>query len=308
MNNVNSEGRLMVPDEIKVPGDIVTAETVIERTGSHVWRVLLSDGRDAALKYATADADPFGITRALVAREAAVLAHLDLDTYLIGSGETERGSWLATKWLDGPTLWHHWQNAHRGDASVKSSALEATWRAATTVAQLHDSGWRHCDLQGAHIIVPEQGPARLIDFGVAQGPAEITPEVPYRGGFGHLTAPEIAAELLHTPNSHNVTLTAAAEAYTFGAVVFAGWAKQWPRDYGIDPSEIRAPELYEAITSPATLRPMPSGWPRMADLVAQMLDQQPGNRPTLAEVRDSLAEQMHSDGAHWVGPGPEVKQ
>jgi hypothetical protein len=161
------------------------------------------------------------------------------------------------------------------------------------IASLHEVGWRHADLQGPHIIVPHGGFARLIDFAVAQGPVGIVPDVPYRGGYAHLTAPEIAAELLQTPNTHSIELTASAEVYTFGAVLFSGWAKQWPRGYaGADPSGLRVPEIYEAITDPDTLRPMPQGWPRMADLVAQMLDQRPENRPTMTEICAALTEPM----------------
>jgi serine/threonine protein kinase len=281
----------VIPEEIRLQAGVAAAALITERVGSHVWRVVLDDGRMVALKYATDDADPFGITRKLVAREAAVLTQLGGD-YLVGCGDTSRGSWLAVKWLDGPTLWQRWRHALDGDHSDHVTALHATWASASTIARLHAGGWCHGDLQGVHILTPDDQAAQLIDFGVAQGSEPITLEVAYRGGFAHLNAPEVAAELLVTANTHSVPLTTAAEVYTFGAVVFTGWARQWPRDYGhADPADLRAPEIYTAIADPSTLRPAPGGWPRMAELITAMLDQHPDDRPMMAQIHDALAEQ-----------------
>lgn len=119
-----------------------------------------------------------------------------------------------------------------------------------------------------------------------------SPHIPYRGALAHLTAPEIAAEILATPDSTGIQLTHEAEVYTFGAVLFAAWAGQWPRNYGRHPRDLSVHEIYAAVTNPATRRPIPGGWARMADLIRAMLETDAGMRPTVREVHTDLGQMV----------------
>lgn len=269
-----------LPDGIHLPDQITQATLVAERPGSRVWKVTLAGGDVVAVKYTTGEA---GHSRAFAHREAAVLTRVDPHR-LFAFSHTPHGTWLAVDWDDSPSLAHRWQHADHD----RKDAADAAAKAAATLAALHEAGWRHADLQPGHILVRQHGTARLIDWALAQGPADDLPAIAYRGGYAHLTAPEIAAELLDTPASHHVTLGTAAEVYTFGATVYASWAKQWPRDYNADPASLTAPDIYTAITDPASLRPMPETWPPMAKLLAATLDPNPAQRPRMAEIRDQL--------------------
>ncbi|MBB5871726.1 hypothetical protein F4553_005105 [Allocatelliglobosispora scoriae] len=286
-------GTAQLPADISLPGTVVQAEPVTEATGSQVWRVTLDDGRVLAVKFADESADSFGITRRLARREASVLRLKgEQDRYLVASGETLDGSWLATVWQHGPTLWQRWMPVLGGGKTEQAGSIQATRRTASLLNDLHAQGWRHCDLQGSHIFIPDDETTSLIDWAHAQGPEEVQPEVPFRGGYAHLNAPEIASELLVTANTHHVEMTPAAEVYVLGAVLYSGWTRQWPRDYrGANPADLRAPDIYEAIADPATLQPMPGGWPSMAALLAAMLDHHPANRPTMDEVLGALVSQ-----------------
>ncbi|MBB5866695.1 hypothetical protein F4553_000074 [Allocatelliglobosispora scoriae] len=283
----------MIPAEIQLPGDVVHVERIIEDTGIHVWKVRLNTGHPVlAVKYATDDADPAGIHRRYVAREASVLTHLD-HGYMIAAGDTPHGSWLATAWRDGPTLAEQWRYALDGGPDARITAADSARRSAALIASLHEREWRHGDLQGGHLFLPDCGPAQLIDYALAQGPAATSPDVPFRGGFAHLNAPEIAAELLATPNTHHVELTREAEVYTFGAVLYTSWARRWPRNYrGVAAASLRAPDIYQAIADPTTLQPAPKGWPTMATLIGSMLDQHPENRPTMPDVLRTITENV----------------
>ncbi|MEV6965705.1 protein kinase [Hamadaea sp. NPDC051192] len=274
------QARRSLPDGIRLPDEITQLTLIAERPGSRVWKVAMAGGDVVAVKYTTGEA---GQSRSFAHREAAVLTHVDPDR-LFAFSHTAHGTWLAVEWDSSPSLAHRWQHAD----THRSAALHAAAQAATTLAALHEAGWRHADLQPGHILVPEHGPARIIDWAIGQGPADDLPAIAYRGGYAHLTAPEIAAQLLDTPASHHVTLTTAAEVYTFGATVFASWAKLWPRDYKANPASLNAPEIYTAITDPASLRPMPEGWPSVATLLTATLDPNPANRPTMSETRDEL--------------------
>lgn len=283
----------MIPDEIKLPDHITSAELVADRRGSRIWRATLADSRVVAVKYATDDG-PQRDARLLAAREAAVLRQLGADDYLHASGETEAGTWLAVTWLDAPTLLDRWKPARDSDGpDTRRPALVATWLAADTLAGLHAHGWRHADLQAAHIYVPDMGQAQLIDLALAQGPEQTTPEITYRGGLAHLTAPEVASEILATPAEHHVAVTPAAEVYMFGAVLFAVWTKQWPCDYGTgDTRRLTVPQIHATICNPNSRRPLPNGWPQMRDLLSAMLSHDAEDRPTMAEVRSSLGSQL----------------
>lgn len=285
----------MIPADIKLPNPIATDELVIARRGSCIWRVTLADGRVLALKYATENPETQGIQAqadVLAAREEAVLRHIDHSGYLYAAGKTDTGTWLAVAWSDAPNLLDRWKPVRTSDdPAVRAPVQDATRRAAAALATLHASGWRHCDLQAAHILIPDDGPARLIDFALAQGPVELTPEVTHRGALAHLTAPEIASEILETPTTHHIVVTPEAEIYTFGAVLFATWTKQWPTDYGTtNPASLDLEEIHTKICDPAARRQVPRGWPAMTELVESMLDHEPDNRPTADQIRAALTD------------------
>lgn len=288
----------MIPAEIQLPGKVEHAELIADRRGSRIWRVELGDSRLIALKYATHNTEDQGIqgsAHLLAGREAAVLRRIDKQGYLYASGDTSDGTWVALSWLEAPSLAKRWQS-FRNDATTSGriSAAITALPASDALTKLHASGWRHCDLQPAHILIPDTGSAHLIDFALAQGPADapVTPHVPYRGALAHLTAPEIARQILETPDTEHVELSFEAEVYMFGAVLFAAWTKQWPRHYPNDPRQLSLHQIYQHICAPDSLRRTPEGWPDMAQLIESMLEGNPQNRPTMAEVGENLTKQV----------------
>lgn len=291
-----AEGDNVIPTEIHLTGGIRDAQLVADRRGSRIWKVTLDDWRLLALKYTTDNDSAQGMqktARLLATREARVLQHIGRDGYLYASGETENGSWIAVSWIEALTLAQRWRGVRTsGEPTARTSTLMATWLAADTLASLHAKGWRHADLQADHILIPDSGRAQLVDFALAQGPIDVGPKLAYRGALAHLTAPEIAEEILATPPDHHINLTAEAESYTFGAVLFTAWTKQWPFDYGADPRELSPEQIYARICQPRWRRPLPQGWPHMADLIASMMADAPADRPSVAEVRSSLSEQI----------------
>jgi hypothetical protein len=277
-----THGQRRLPPEIHLPSTATRSMLITDRPGSRTWKVLLAAGQPAAVKHTTGTD---GRAWQFAEREAAVLARLE-PHHLVAAGATKASSWLATAWEDAPTLTHYWANlpAHR------HAAAWAARQAAAALADTHASGWRHGDLQAQHLLCPAGRPARLLDWTFGQGPTQTgIPAIPYRGGYAHLTAPEIAEELLDTPSDHHITLTNAADVYTFGAVVFSIWNRQWPRNYDAgDPGQLGAPQIYSAISRPTSLRPMPTGWPAMASLVAAMLRHDPTGRPSIHHVVEEL--------------------
>lgn len=201
---------------------------ITDRRGSRVYRLRFSTG-DLALKLASRNTDEQGVREAehLARREAAVLSclHGFAPGYLIDSGDLDGGgSWLALRWLDGITPHRLFTPARHGDdspvrrGSILHTAIDITDR----LAALHALGWLHADLQPAHILL---GPTTvdLVDFALARGPYQFHPDVTYRGGMVHFTAPETAAHILATPDDQSIAIDERAEVYALAAVLHLAW-------------------------------------------------------------------------------------
>ncbi len=270
----------MIPEEIKLPGTVTGAKLITDRRGSRLWRITLADERTLALKYAT------GAAASLALREEAVMRRLGMAGLIHSSGATIDGIWFASTWHDSPTIHQVWQGARKGDGPhERATAIEATHKAAACLRVLHRIGWRHADLQSAHILCPQIGPAQLLDYALAQGPDDpddIKPPVIYRGGLAHLAAPEVAAEILATAEDHHVTVSTAAEIYTLGAILHTAWTGAWPTRY--DTTAPTAADIYQAVTEPGRRQQLPQGWPRMAEAISAMMSPDPAHRPTAADV------------------------
>ncbi len=240
---------------------------------------------DVALKLASQNTDAQGVREAehLARREAAVLTHLQEFSpgYLIDSGDLDGGgSWLALRWFDGITLYRLFQPGRRGDDSPtrRGSILRAAVDIADRLAQLHALGWRHADLQPAHILL---GPTTvdLIDFALAQGPNPLPADVTYRGGMVHFTAPEIAAHLLATPNDEPVAIDEPAEVYALAAILHFAWIGLPPTAYAYNQGSLRD-KLKDIAQGhqhdPAGIRPWP--WPAFENALRHALAPKPENR------------------------------
>lgn len=277
-------------------GDVcLGVELVVDRRGSRVYRLQFSVG-DVALKLASSNTDDQGVRAAehLARREAAVLAHLPdfAPDYLIDSGDLRcGGSWLALRWLDGITPYQLCEPARNGDDSStwRGRILCAVVDIADRLAQLHALGWLHADLQPAHILL-EPAVVNLIDFALAQGPLPLQPEVIYRGGMVHFTAPETAASILATSDDRPVAIDETAEVYSLAAVLHQAWTGLPPtiytdcqaswRDKLNDVAQQRQHDL-------AAVRPWP--WPAFENALRYALAPEPEHRiPSMTRFHDVL--------------------
>ncbi|MDI1465729.1 hypothetical protein QEZ54_32630 [Catellatospora sp. KI3] len=277
----------MLPPEIELP-EQAQAATLVASARSRVWKVRLSDGRHWAVKYAT------GPDRHLPTREAGVLARVGHPGYLCAHGSTEHGAWIALDWLDAPTLHRRWQGVRGTDGPAeRRTAAVATWSAAVALADLHDLGWRHAGLRPEHLLVPARGTARLLDYAHAQHPdpaghPSLAPATPWRGGLPQLTAPETARELLDTDPDQHVALTAPAEVYAFGALLYAAWTGRWAHPCATNGRADDPRDAWASIATGTAHRAVPDTWPAMSTLVTAALAPDPAHRPTFRQLAASL--------------------
>ena len=93
---------------------------------------------------------------------------------------------------------------------------------------------------------------------------------------------------MDSAEADNVEVTFEAEVYTFGAVLFAVWSKQWPVNYQADPRQLKLDQILNFIGNRTARNTLPDNWPNMARLIESMLEHEASNRPTMAEVQDNL--------------------
>ncbi|MFJ2580609.1 hypothetical protein [Kitasatospora aureofaciens] len=269
-------------------GVLAEAELVTDRRGVQVWRVTAGAGQRLAVKIATADS---GGGRALgPRREVSVLRAIGQRTLSPRVPLVDGGVFTVTPWFDGSSTWEVFRAA-RGDrvpsAEERGRMLVAGVDFCRAVAELHEIGWSHGDLQAAHCVHAAAGP-RLIDFANAQGESPL-PEgelnTPFSGGLAHLEAPELAAGGGATP-------TPASDVYALGGSLWVAASGQWPLDYsavGVDPQAASLSELRAVIAEGRVpLNRAGTAVPSLLGVLAPALDPHPDNRPTADELARSL--------------------
>ena len=229
------------------------------------------------------------ITEGLMARrEGEVLAAIGADHHLAHGAHGDEGSWLLMPWIDGTSLWDTFApSAHHDREGARRQLTDRAVRAAGELAQLHDLGWCHGDIQPDHF-VHDGTRTRVIDLACAQGPVDL-PRYKHRGGITHTTAPEVAELIIETDD--HIALTPEADVWSFGASLFWAWTRMPPIAYRCgDPNSARALLMPDVATGRlhefADVRPYP--WPAFEDVLRAALAVKPADRPTAAEVLQAL--------------------
>lgn len=265
-------------------------ELVLERRGTELWRANRA-GSEFALKVTTPCSDPLGHVDSenLALVEAELLRALNEErvvTELYGGHGTlpgVAGSWLVLEWLDGQTA----EAAYADLRRAPSNRLAATYAAdmAGAVADLHDRGWRHGDLQEVHFMINSKG-ARLLDFAMAQRPRDVDSAlVVYRGAYDYFMSPELAAQRLATPKTQHLNLTTQSEVWSLCAVVYACWTGVYPiseKDTLQSTPDLRAELAQGKCRDIETVRPWK--YPEFEEIIRAGMVIDPMARPAAREI------------------------
>ncbi|MFF5087389.1 protein kinase domain-containing protein [Streptomyces niveus] len=186
--------------------------------------------------------------------------------------------WLATEFCTGPTL----TGAVSALGPLAPGELAALGAAlAEAVAAVHAAGLVHRDLKPSNIVVTRDGPM-VIDFGVARTAADETltdsGEVVGSPGF-------IAPELLAGAGEPGP----AVDVFALGALL--AYAATGRPPFGTGPVH---QVLYRTTHGRADLDGVPERW---RELLGSCLAEDPGDRPTVAEVLAECA--AWTEGAPW---------
>lgn len=274
---------------------------VADRRGTALWRVHLTDGSHYGLKITTACDDPQGHVDSeyLALVEAQLLQLLERDGVVTGfyrrSGELpdSTGTWLAVRWLPGEEA----ETAYAKLRTRPDDRTAARYAAAMAgaVADLHEAGWRHGDMQEVHFILDGDGQeGHLLDFAMAQPPApsEIAAHrAPYRGAYDFFNSPELAARRLATKPSEHLELTAASEVWSLCATIYACWTGIYPiseKDTRLSTPELRAELARGQVRPLSAVRPW--RFPAFEEILSTGLVIDSHERPTARQLQHMFQE------------------
>ncbi|MER7705427.1 hypothetical protein ABTX81_21360 [Kitasatospora sp. NPDC097605] len=254
----------------------VELEEISNRRSSAVWKASGQDGV-MSIKLGTGEATE------VTTHEASVLDQLP--GYTVTAGRFDGGAWLVTPWLAGPSTWDLFRPVRKDDGG-RDEALAGTVALCRAVADLHEAGWVHGDLQPQHGI--HNDGVRLLDFAWSHQTGT-TPWQRFDGTMIHLTAPELAARIMNGPQPVFPTLP--ADVYALAATLWTCVTGAWPLDYetaglGKDTplSELRKAIAHRAVPISTT---MP--WPSLQARLRYVLLCAAEDRPTAAELAGLVA-------------------
>lgn len=228
-------------------------------------------GRDVALKLSL---DPsLDAHIELEAQALAALRHPSLPA-VFGAGRHEGRTYVATERLFGLTLQRRLDELSRRDLAMPlAEVLEILYPLAEGLSILHRAGISHLDLKPENIMLCGERVV-LIDFGLARHELQLRPGERPRGSPDYV-APEIVRGALEPEAGPLVDL------YALGIVAFELLTGRPPFS-----SESVAATLHRHVEEEAPyvrqLRPeAPVG---LAELVAELLEKEPHDRPPSAEA------------------------
>jgi hypothetical protein len=152
---------------------------------------------------------------------------------------------------------------------------------AAALADVHAAGLVHRDIKPGNILLDHRGNAKLADFGIAR--AKDDPRFT-QTGFLTGTIAYLAPELLNGADA-----TPASDMWSFGATLFEA---------------MEGRRAFDGPTTPATLMavaaaPVPRATKAgpLSDVIAALLNREPGRRPTAEQMADELTDIAAQAGA-----------
>nr|HEX4315172.1 protein kinase [Kofleriaceae bacterium] len=207
---------------------------------------------------------------------------------VFGYGATEDGrAYLIMELLVGEAL-SAWLHADRAPGLSVQSTCDILIEVSHALEAAHGAGVLHRDLKPDNIFLAQarggQTIVKLLDFGIAKlgvGEGLTQPSIEYTQPGVFVGTPKYIAP----EQARGMPLAGSADIYALGAVTFELLAGRAPF-VGVDAVELIAKHVTMQAPLPSVFNPT---LPAIADaLCSQMLDKDPGRRPTIQQVRAML--------------------
>jgi len=196
--------------------------------------------------------------------------------------------WLATAYVAGPSLA---EAVHEHGPLPDSSVLTLAAGLAEGLAAIHAAGLVHRDLKPPNVLLAQDGP-RVIDFGISRA-AESTSVT--RAGF------VIGSPGFMSPEqAEGRDVGPASDVFSLGAVVTFAATGESPFGSGMT-----AALVYRIVHASPRLDGVPE---QIRPLIERCLAKDPGQRPAVSDLLDSLAELAEAESSMpgWL-PEPVVR-
>jgi eukaryotic-like serine/threonine-protein kinase len=166
------------------------------------------------------------------------------------------------------------------------------------IAALHDAGYAHCDIKSPNVRVDQNGKLVVLDLGLATPigqTARLTCDRLPNAGTPVYTAPEQGA---------GQEVSAASDLYSVGVLIFVALTGRFPFE-GPRKEVLRNKQLYE-VRWPSHAADAVDGQHELRDLCLRLLSIEPEQRPTLAELRDTMGFTRTRPSDGFVGRHAEL--
>ena len=209
--------------------------------------------------------------RARFDAEVVVLAALNHPglVQVYDAGEHEGDAFVVLDLVDGPTLAARLAS---GGPVPPAAAAEVGAQVADALAYVHDQGVVHRDVTPANVLCSPDGRALLADFGIARliDTSRVTAAATTVGTAAYM-APEQVQGLDVTPAADVYSLGLVLLELLTGRKAFTGTAQETA--------------VARLVRDPDTSTNVPDAW---RDLLRDMTERAPSDRPLAAQVRDRL--------------------
>jgi serine/threonine protein kinase len=284
--SVTASGILLFPEGFEMAGRYRLVEVLGTGGTSVVYRARDERlHRDVAVKVVS---DRDGEFAGRLRSEARILARLRHPSIVQVYDVAEHDSrpFLVTELAQGPTLRHLLHDGALSPADVARVGADV----ASALSAAHAVGVIHRDLKPSNVIVPQTGPARLVDFGIAhmQDTTRFTQPGTIVGTVAYL-APEQLREGPVTP---------ACDVYSLGLVLLEALTGR--QSFGGTLQETVAARL---LAPPEIPLEAPDPWPRV---LGRMTRVDPAMRPAAADASRDLATLRDGESAALEEPTVRV--
>ena len=238
--------------------------------------------RDVAIKilsdpYAS---DPAFTDRSLAeARAAASLSHPSL-VHVYDSGSDGDAHFIVMELLD---RHRSLREALDADGPLRRDAVLSLGRELLAgLRVVHDRGLVHCDVKSGNVMLGAGRPAKLIDFGIARSPADVTDGDTSIGSLQFMSPEQL----------HGEALTPASDLFSLGVVLYEALTGRMPYA-GRTPEEVSAAHVDEAVRPPSAFVEGVPG--RLDDAILQALRREPAQRFHTAEAMARALQEADDD-------------
>jgi serine/threonine-protein kinase len=216
-------------------------------------------------------------------RAAAAIDHPGI-VRVFASGQEGGTCYIAMELLSGESLSARLRRGGGRLASV-AEAVAVIAQAAEALAAAHEKRIFHRDLKPSNLMLvpgPRGEQVKIIDFGIAKVPAETQSGPELRTRTGSMLGTPI---YMSPEQCRGVPVTDRTDVYSLGVLLFQLLSGRPPF---VSPADGDVLAMHILIPPPRLSQHMPEAPEALARLLDRMLDKQPAERPSMAEVAASL--------------------